>query len=169
MRTKGFILALSLSIAVISAVPIAPPRSENEPPTSPFNDDIFEVLNSTPPASSFLIEFDLPPAGISRHERLKMEVKDFEGQAADRHSAVAAQHQELQDFLKEDLQIDYAVRHEFFDLMNGLSIDLEGVSTGKLPKVLERIRALPGVIKVSPLVSSLTCQREEKRNKVIRG
>ncbi|KAF9388262.1 hypothetical protein CPB97_001340 [Podila verticillata] len=153
MRTKGFILGLSLSIAVITAAPIAPPRSEYEPPTSPFNDNIFEVLNFTPPASSYLIEFDLPPAGISRHERLKMEVKDFEGQVADRHSVVAAQHQELQDFLKEDLQIDYAVRHEFFDLMNGLSIELEGVTTGKLPKVLERIRALPGVIKVSPLIS----------------
>ncbi|KAF9217591.1 hypothetical protein BGZ59_002702 [Podila verticillata] len=153
MRTKGSILALSLAIAVITAAPIAPPRSENETPTSPFHDNIFEVLNLTPPASSYLIEFDLPPAGISRHERLKMEVKDFEGQVADRHSVVAAQHQELQVFLKEDLQIDYAVRHEFFDLMNGLSIELEGVPTSKLPKVLEKIRALPGVIKVSPLIS----------------
>ncbi|KAF9333772.1 hypothetical protein BG006_003181 [Podila minutissima] len=155
MRTKGFILALSLSIAVVSAAPIGPSLSEYEQPTSPVvaNDDIFEALNSNPQASSYLIEFNLPPAGITRHERLKMEVEEFEGQAADRHAVVAAQHQELQDYLKEDLQIDYAVRHEFFDLMNGLSIDLEGVSAGKLPQVLEKIRELPGVIKISPLIS----------------
>lgn len=155
MRANGFILALSLSIAVISAAPIGQSKSEYEQPTSPVvaNDDIFEALNSTPPASSYMIEFDLPPAGISRRERLKMETGEFEGQAADRHAIVAAQHQELQDYLKDDLQIDYAVRHEFFDLMNGLSIDLEGVSAGKLPTVLEKIRSLPGVIKVSPLVS----------------
>ncbi|KAG0343284.1 hypothetical protein BG000_000003 [Podila horticola] len=155
MRANGFILALSLSIAVISAAPIGQSKSEYEQPTSPIvaNDDIFEALNSTPPASSYMVEFDLPPAGISRRERLKMETGEFEGQAADRHAVVAAQHQELQDYLKDDLQIDYAVRHEFFDLMNGLSIDLEGVSAGKLPTVLEKIRSLPGVIKVSPLVS----------------
>ncbi|KAG0040886.1 hypothetical protein BGZ82_006759 [Podila clonocystis] len=156
MRTKGFILALSLSIAVISAAPIGVSTSKYEQPTSPIveHDDIFEALNAIPRASSYLIEFDLPPAGIARHERLKMEVKEFEGQAAGRHAVVAAQHQELQDYLKEDLRINYTVRHEFFDLMNGLSIDLEGVSADKLPKVLEKIRALPGVIKVSPLLST---------------
>ncbi|KAG0098368.1 hypothetical protein BGZ93_000330 [Podila epicladia] len=149
MRTTCFILALSLSIAAISAAPIGRSLSEYEQPTSPVvaNADIFEALNSTPSASSYLIEFSLPPAGIARHERLKMEAEEFEGQAAERHAV-------LQDYLKEDLRVDYAVRHEFFDLMNGLSIDLEGVSASMLPKVLENIRSLPGVIKVSPLLST---------------
>ncbi|KAG0349405.1 hypothetical protein BG004_006434 [Podila humilis] len=166
MRKQGFILALSFSIAVITAAPVVPTPStstkadiqqdtSNTAGLPTVSDALFEALDSVALAapSSFLIEFDLAPAGITRHERLKMEVQEFHGQQGDKRAVVAAQHQDLKDYLTDDLQVEYSVRHEFYDLMNGLSIDLQGVSPTKMPKILEKIRSIPGVIKVSPLIS----------------
>ncbi|KAF9156129.1 hypothetical protein BG015_007171 [Linnemannia schmuckeri] len=113
----------------------------------------FEAF-ATPPPSSFLIEFNLPPAGVNRHERMRMEeTGEFQSFTANRHANVATQHQDFQDFMIDQLKIDFAVRHEFFDLMNGISIDLQDVPPHKLSQILEQIRDIPDVVKVSPLVS----------------
>ncbi|KAG0207133.1 hypothetical protein BGX28_001564 [Mortierella sp. GBA30] len=104
--------------------------------------------------SSFLVELDLAPTGVDRQERIRMESSgEFKAFAESRRVTVSAQHQSFQSLLRESLNVNYAVRHEFFDLMNGLSIELQDVSQDKLSQILERIRATPGVVKVSPLIS----------------
>lgn len=177
--TKYTLLVLSLSAALITAAPIESLPDANEfieaqqrqqQQQTPFafleqEGTTFEAL-ATPPPSSFLIEFNLPPAGVNRHERMRMEeTGEFQGFNANRHANVAMQHQSFQDFMVDQLKIDFAVRHEFFDLMNGISIDLQGVPPHKLPQILEQIRDIPEVVKVSPLVSSYTSfTRENSRN-----
>lgn len=165
--TKYTLLVLSLSAALITAAPIESVIDANElieaqqrqqEQQTPFafleqEGTSFEAL-ATPPLSSFLIEFNLPPAGVNRHERMRMEeTGEFQGFTANRHTSVAMQHQNFQDFMIDQLKVDFAVRHEFFDLMNGISIDLQGVPPHKLPQILEQIRDIPDVVKVSPLVS----------------
>ncbi|KAF9428836.1 hypothetical protein BGZ94_000843 [Podila epigama] len=157
MRTRTFVLALSFSIAIISAAPIGTKLELGQIASSQSpveNDELFQALSANPePVSSFLVEFDLPPAGIGRLERIKLEEDVFKTQAADRHAIVAAQHQDLQSFLTDDLNINFEVRHEFFDILNGMSIDLQGVPSAKLPSILEKIRSHPSVTNVSPLVA----------------
>ncbi|KAF9580806.1 hypothetical protein BGW38_002400, partial [Lunasporangiospora selenospora] len=144
--------------------------------------------------SSFLVEFDVPPVGIHRLERMRLELEfeqqqqqqrqnteqqpggvdtpindagsdprpvdtAFENLAESRRTALKDQHAAFEAFLKSELHLDddekaFIVRHEFFDLMNGMSIELEGVvSPSRIPQVLEKIRSLPGVTNVSPLTS----------------
>ncbi|KAF9193545.1 hypothetical protein BGZ51_009540 [Haplosporangium sp. Z 767] len=159
MRSKHIFLTFSFSIAAIGAVPISP-LPENEcinlqPHLFPggLDEESFEAF-AVPPPSSFLIEFDLPPAGLNRRERIRMESNgEFQGLSAKRQAIVAVQHQTFHSLMSDDLQVDYVVRHEFLDLLNGISIDLQGVSPNKLPKVLEIIRSTPGVVKVSPILA----------------
>ncbi|KAK3824390.1 MAG: peptidase S8/S53 domain-containing protein [Linnemannia elongata] len=165
--TRYTIFVLYLSAAIITAAPIESVPDANEliaaqqrqqQQQTPFafleqEGSSFEAL-ATPPPSSFLIEFNLPPAGVNRHERMRMEeTGEFQGFTANRHANVAMQHQNFQDFMIDQLKVDFAVRHEFFDLMNGISIDLQGVPPHKLPQILEQIRDIPDVVNVSPLIS----------------
>ncbi|KAF9923390.1 hypothetical protein FBU30_006546 [Linnemannia zychae] len=160
MRTKYTFLVLSLSAALVAAAPIESPLASinyekaQQSPLAFLEAQIgpFEAF-ATPPPSSFLIEFDLPPAGVDRHERMRMEAKgEFQDFADNQHITVAGQHQKFQNFMRYQLGVDFDVRHEFFDLMNGMSIELQGVPPQKLPSVLEEIRSQPGVINVSPLI-----------------
>ncbi|KAF9985811.1 hypothetical protein BGZ75_002522 [Mortierella antarctica] len=164
MRSRAITLILSLSVAIVSAVPLNAISDNSEPFESlltPSFDDVpkeadlsFEAFNAVRSQSSFLIEFDLAPAGLNRNERLRLERNgEFKALADTRHAVVSAQHQRFQSFLTEDLNVGYMVRHEFFDLMNGLSIELQDVSQNKIQQLLEQIRAVPGVVKVSPLIS----------------
>ena len=160
MRTKYTFLVLSLSAATfITAAPIESLPDNNEKPLESQNlfafleqEGSFEAF-ATPPPSSFLIEFNLPPAGVNRHERMRLEeTGEFQGFNVDRQAIVANQHQTFQEFMSDQLKVDFVVRHEFFDLMNGLSIDLQGVPPHNLPQILEQIRSMPDVVNVSPLV-----------------
>ncbi|KAG0352162.1 hypothetical protein BGZ54_002928, partial [Gamsiella multidivaricata] len=109
---------------------------------------------SAPLPSSFLIEFDLPAAGLSRCLRNKLEKQGgLQKLAANRHASVAEQHKDFRSFLSDELHVSYALRHEFFSLINGMSIDLQGVPSSKVSGILDMIQSTPGVIKVSPLVS----------------
>ncbi|KAG0296204.1 hypothetical protein BGZ96_009999 [Linnemannia gamsii] len=163
--TKYTFLVLSLSAAIISAAPIdnndalkTQEQQQQQQQQTPFGfleheGGPFEAF-ATPPPSSFLIEFNLPPAGVNRHERMRMEeTGELQGFTANRRANVAMQHQNFQDFMSNQLNVDFAIRHEFFDLMNGISIDLQGVSPHKLLQILEQIRDIPDVVKVSPLIS----------------
>jgi hypothetical protein len=158
MQIKYTLLILSLTAALITAAPVSAPSEEaataqQQSPFAFLEKPDFEAL-ATPPPSSFLVEFDLPPAGVDRHERIRMEQSgEFQSFTTNRHAAVANQHQDFQDYMTDQLNIDYTVRHEFFDLMNGISIDLQSVSPQRLPQILEEIRSLPNVVKISPLVS----------------
>ncbi|KAG0256529.1 hypothetical protein BG011_004451 [Mortierella polycephala] len=159
MRSKHIFLTLSFSIAAIRAAPIGSlPENESINLQLPLfsgglGEESFEAF-AVPPPSSFLIEFDLPPAGLNRRERIRMESNgEFQGFSTKRQATVAAQHHTFRSFLSDELQLDYVVRHQFLDLLNGLSIDLQGVSPNKLPKVLEIIRSTPGVVKVSPILA----------------
>ncbi|KAF9954217.1 hypothetical protein BGZ72_004752 [Mortierella alpina] len=164
MRPRAITLVLSLSIAVVASAPLnaISDNSESfEPLLTPSFDDVpktadlsFEAFNAISSQSSFLIEFDLAPAGLDRNERIRMERNgEFKAFADTRHGVVAAQHQSFQSFLTDSLNVGYVVRHEFFDLMNGLSIELNDVSQSRIPQILEQIRAIPGVVNVSPLIS----------------
>ncbi|KAF9280195.1 hypothetical protein BGZ68_007439 [Mortierella alpina] len=163
-RTITITLVLSLSIAIVSAVPLNSISDNSEPFESllvpsfgdvPRKADLsFEAFNAASSQSSFLIEFDLAPAGLRRNERLRMERNgEFKAFADTRHAYVSAQHQRFQSVLTEDLNVGFTVRHEFFDLINGLSVELHDVSQNKIQQLLEQIRAIPGVVKVSPLIS----------------
>ena len=165
MRASSIILALSVSIAVTQALPTglktelnpSQPQSSFSLPDSNVDVDSgsFEAF-AVAPSSSFLIELDLPPAGLDRHERIRLENNgDLEGVTESRRTTVAAQHENFQSYLSDNLKLDFSVRHEFFDLMNGMSIDLQDIPPSKLPKILEKIRSTPGVLSVSPLVSIL--------------
>ena len=157
MRAQYTLLVLSLSAAIIAAAPIGDfldnASLESQTPFAFLeNEDSFEAF-ATPPPSSFLVEFNLPPAGVNRHERMRLEeIGEFQGVTANRHASVAIQHQNFQDFMNDQLKVDFTVRHEFYDLMNGISFELEGVPPHDLPQVLEQIRSMPDVVKVSPLV-----------------
>ncbi|KAF9564999.1 hypothetical protein EC968_004298 [Mortierella alpina] len=164
MKPCAIILVLSLSIALVSAVPLNAIPDNSEPFESyltPSFDDTpkqadlsFEAFNAASSHSSFLIEFNLAPAGLNRNERLEMERNgEFKAFADTRRAVVSAQHQRFQSFLTEDLNVGYTVRHEFFDLINGLSIEFQDVSQDKIQQLLQQIRAIPGVVKVSPLIS----------------
>ncbi|KAG0238196.1 peptidase S8/S53 domain-containing protein [Mortierella sp. GBAus27b] len=159
MRSSHIILTLSLSIA---ASTIAAPIKSKQDVESPefrlpamFRDveaDSFQAF--TTPLSSFLVEFDLPATGVVRHERIRLEEQgEFQGLAASRRARVEEQHKNFALYLTDDLQLEYVLRHEFFTLMNGMSIDLQGVPPNKLPKILEQIRSMPGVVNVSPLTT----------------
>lgn len=164
MRASSIILALSVSIAVSRALPTglraeinpSDPQSSFSLPDIDLNEEIgpFETF-AAEPSSSFLIELDMPPAGLDRHERIRLENSgDLQGVTESRRTTVAAQHEIFQSYLSDHLKLDFSVRHEFYDLMNGMSIDLEGIPPSKLSKILERIRSTPGVVNVSPLVST---------------
>ncbi|KAK3840804.1 MAG: peptidase S8/S53 domain-containing protein [Linnemannia gamsii] len=166
MRTNYTLLVLSLTAALITAAPLPDNNNDDNAPQgatvqqhpqqAPFaflEQTNFEAF-ATPPPSSFLIEFNLPPAGVNRHERMRMEeTGEFQAFTANQHANVANQHQNFQDYMSDQLKVDFAVRHEFFNLMNGISIDLQGVPPHNLPQILEEIRSLPDVVKVSPLIS----------------
>ncbi|KAG0330361.1 hypothetical protein BGZ99_004731 [Dissophora globulifera] len=146
---------------VIHAVPIekrlqaAPDNTQAPLSVWDFESDIpfFQAFAAAPP-SSFLIEFDQPATGVDRQERVRLEKQgEFQEQTAGRLANVAEQHSNFQAFLNDNLNVDYTLRHEFFTLMNGMSIDLQSVPPTQLPHILEQIRSLPGVIKVSPLIS----------------
>ncbi|KAF9355342.1 hypothetical protein BGX26_006685 [Mortierella sp. AD094] len=159
MKSKCIILALSLSIAAVTAAPIESKLKaeafENQIPSSLRTPSVtsFQAFAVSSP-SSFLIEFDRPAAGVTRHERTKLEEQgEFRGLTAHREASVAEQHKAFQNLLSGDLNVDYTIRQEFFTLMNGMSIDLQDVPPNKLPGLLEQTRALPGVVKVSPLIA----------------
>ncbi|KAF9952917.1 hypothetical protein BGZ70_000431 [Mortierella alpina] len=164
MRPRTIALVLSLSIAIVTAVPLNAISDHSGPFKSfliPSFDDApkkadlaFEAFNAVSSQPSYLIEFDLTPAGLNRNERLRMERNgEFEAFADTRHAVVSAQHQRFQSLLTDNMNVDYAVRHEFFDLINGLSIEFQDVSQNRIQQLLEQIRAVPGVVKVSPLIS----------------
>jgi hypothetical protein len=158
MRSSHIILTLSLSIAASTIAAPIKSKQDVESPESQlpamFRDveaDSFQAF--TTPLSSFLVEFDLPATGVVRHERIRLEEQgEFQGLAASRRARVEEQHKNFALYLTDDLQLEYVLRHEFFTLMNGMSIDLQGVPPNKLPKILEQIRSMPGVVNVSPLV-----------------
>ncbi|KAF9432512.1 hypothetical protein BGZ76_010690 [Entomortierella beljakovae] len=160
MKPKCIPLVLSLSIATVLAAPIKSNLKIEDlghldisSPKVPISSSVFQAL-SAPTPSSFLIEFDRPATGVTRHERIRLEqVGKYQGIAATRAASVADQHRNFQSILSNDLNIDFNVRQEFFTLMNGISINLQGVSPSKLPVLLEQIRGLPGVVKVSPLIA----------------
>ncbi|KAF9110345.1 hypothetical protein BGX27_006477 [Mortierella sp. AM989] len=159
MKSKWVILAISLSIAAVAAAPIESNlRTESFKYQIPSSWEIpgassFQAF-AIPSPSSFLIEFDRPAAGVTRHERIRLEEQgEYQGLTANREASVADQHKKFQDLLSDGLNVDYTIRQEFFKLMNGMSIDLQGVPPNKLPRLLEQIRALPGVVKVSPLIT----------------
>ncbi|KAF9082350.1 hypothetical protein BGX23_012540 [Mortierella sp. AD031] len=128
MRTKHTLLVLSLSVAaLITAAPIKSLPDNEQPLESQTafafleHEGSFEAF-ATPPPTSFLIEFNLSPAGVNRHERMRLEETDeFQGFTASRQATVANQHQNFQEFMSDQLKVDFAVRHDFFDFMNGLS------------------------------------------------
>ncbi|KAF8940439.1 hypothetical protein BGZ58_006433, partial [Dissophora ornata] len=135
-----------------TAVPIGS-QQEIDPVERGYDATSFQAF-ADPLPSSFLVEFNLPAAGVSRHERIKLEQQGaFQSMAASRHERVANQHEDFLSFLSNGLDVDYSLRHEFFTLMNGMSIDLQGVSPSELPHILEQIRSMPGVVKVSPLIT----------------
>ncbi|KAG0242478.1 hypothetical protein BGW41_004046 [Actinomortierella wolfii] len=115
--------------------------------------EVFAALTSQPAPSSFLIEFDRPPAGISRYQRNELEEEEVLGATTIKRAQASEQHAHFQDALKNDLQVHFQVRHEFFDLLNGISIDLHDIAPSMIPKILDKIKALPGVVKVSPLMT----------------
>ncbi|KAG0046827.1 hypothetical protein BGZ83_008005 [Gryganskiella cystojenkinii] len=170
MRSFSLILALSVSIAVTRALPtgLQQEKTTLSPKSQSQSQSTFSAVPETiadeaedsfaafavPPPSSFLIELDQPPAGIDRHERLRLENSgDLPGVQQSRRSSVVAQHENFQSYLTDSLKLEYSVRHEFFDLMNGLSVDFEGIPHNKLTSILDKIRSTPGVVKVSPLIT----------------
>ncbi|KAK3812024.1 MAG: hypothetical protein J3Q66DRAFT_372211 [Benniella sp.] len=110
---------------------------------------------TAPSPSSFLVEFDLPATGVNRHERIRLEEQGrSQGLAASRRARVKEQHRNFESFLSDEVQLNYVLRHEFFTLMNGVSIDLQDVPPNRLPKIVEEIRSMPGIVNVSPLTFS---------------
>ncbi|KAF9164313.1 hypothetical protein DFQ26_001596 [Actinomortierella ambigua] len=110
-------------------------------------------MTAQPALSSFLIEFDQPVAGMSRMQRNELNEQQVEQIITAKRAQVSQQHADFQSALTNDLQVPFQVRHEFFDLLNGISIDLQDVAPSNIPTILDKIKALSGVIKASPLVS----------------
>ncbi|GJJ73175.1 hypothetical protein EMPS_05533 [Entomortierella parvispora] len=163
MRASFIILALSASVAVVQALPTgfdaetipSPSQSSFSAPDLDFDLEggSFEAFEAASP-SSFLIELDVPPAGMNRHERIRLENSgDLHDVTESRRTTVAVQHENFQSYLSDNLKLEFSVRHEFFDLINGMSIDLRDIPPKKIPKILEKIRSTPGVVSVSPLIT----------------